>query len=42
MWKQLFIGACIGTACAFLQPNQPESLIATILLCLASTLNSDD
>ena len=27
--------ACIGVACALLQPKQPHSMIATVLLCFA-------
>lgn len=32
LWKMSICALCIGMACAMLQPMQPQSIIATVLL----------
>lgn len=34
-YKGFIVAASIGLACYFLQPNQPQSAIATLLLLVA-------
>lgn len=35
LWEFVLAGACVGLACAELQPEQPQSGIATVMLIFA-------
>lgn len=38
MWKQVLGAALVGIACSALNPRQPESAIASVLICIALAL----
>jgi hypothetical protein len=41
-WRSVIVVVCIGVACSLLQPKQPESGIATVLLVVAWFLTDID